>query len=625
MMRIKNIVIFLLILSGNELTAQTLLGIPENSVIKNHRLAGLPRLKSAMDEPLLTLPFFEDFSYTDIYPDAHKWADQYTFINTSFPSDPPSLGVATLDAIDEHGNVYAISDVPTSSDRLTSHPFDLSGYTQPGDTVRLSFFYQCGGLGEVPEMEDSLLLEFYAPEKQSWFKAWSATIDTATPFRQVILAIPGSFYQNGFRFRFRNYTSMSADQVAGGQGALSNVDCWNIDYILMNTDPPATHEFIPDIALVEPPRYLMDFYESVPWLHLNDAQSITRNYLRYVFRNLEKNEIINLGRNYYTKNLGTGYTELAEAFFDNFEQEDVIRRNDPFMTPFTRSDNSDQGSFEVGGFLITPETQFKQNDTARTLLHFKDYYAYDDGTPEYGFGISGPSMAGALLACRFRVYKPDTLRALDIFFNKARNNYNATLPFNLCVWADDSGKPGELLYISPDTYTPVFTSGISTFHRYALNEDTGLVIQDTVVYVGMKQVTEEFINLGYDVNRNNLERTFINTSGEWFAPGSSILPGTLMIRAVFGSKEVLTGESPLPATDATVILFPNPVSDILHIQSTGIRLSRLRLYDVQGRLTLEEADNIEYLDVSGLPSGLYQVILYAESNQIITGKIIIHH
>jgi hypothetical protein len=574
---------------------------------------------------LLTLPFFEDFSTSTVIPDPNKWSDRYAFINSSFATEPISVGVATLDAIDENGDVYALTNWPASSDMLTSQSFDLSLYSQPGDTVRLSFFYQAGGKGEVPELKDSLLLEFYSPVENQWNRTWFAILDTASLFQQVILKVPESYYQSGFRFRFRNYTSISASEVTGGKGALSNADCWNIDYIMMNTLPESAHRFIPDIALMEPPRNLMDYYETIPWLHLNEAQSITRNYMQYVIRNLQKNEIVNLGRSYYTRNLQTGYTEFAEEFFDNFSAEEIIRRNDPFISPFTRNDNSKEGNIEVGGFIITPEGQFKQNDTAKTVLRFKDYYAYDDGTPEYGFGISGPSMAGALLAYRFRIYKPDTLRALDMLFNKARDNFNAGLGFHLCVWNDDGGKPGELIYLSSEVYTPDLGSELPGFKRYVLNPDASLVVTDTTVYVGWKQVSEEFLNLGYDVNRNNVDRTFVNTSGEWFNPGNSIIPGSLMIRPVLGSKEVITGEVEIPDTPLDVVLFPNPVSEILSIRATGIAITGILVYDVYGRLVLQRLDNLDYLDVSGLPSGFYQVILNTDQERSITRKIVVSH
>ncbi len=110
--------------------------------------------------------------------------------------------------------------------------------------------------------------------------------DTLRPFRQEVQAVPDTFCQAGFRFRFRNKTSLSPNEVTGGDGALSNADCWNIDYIMMNTRPAAEHRSINDITQVDLPRELLDFYESVPWTHLNNAQSITRTTCGIVIRNM---------------------------------------------------------------------------------------------------------------------------------------------------------------------------------------------------------------------------------------------------------------------------------------------------------------------------------------------------
>ncbi len=622
---IRNICCILVFLAGTRLAAQSLQGLPENPVLRKFRLEHPHILKSAQATSLVTLPFYEDFSDISVVPDPNKWADSYAFINTSFAQDPVSIGVATLDAIDENGEVYALTSWPATSDVLTSQPIDLSTYSQPGDTVVLSFFYQSGGKGEVPEIRDSLLLEYFNPAGNRWNRGWFAILDTATQFQQVILKVPGSYYTSGFRFRFRNYTSVSPEEVAGGKGAVGNADCWNLDYIVMDTRPASAHASINDIALMEPPRNLLDFYETVPWLHLNDAQSITRNYLQYVIRNLQKSFISNLGRSYYAKNLRNGNAENGPVYVDDFEPEEIIRRNDPFITPFTRNDDSKTGIIEVAGYLETPEGQPKENDTAKIILQFRDYYAYDDGTPEYGFGISGPSMAGALLAYRFRIYTPDTLRALDMFFNKARDHYNADAGFNLCVWKDDNGMPGELVYLSPDVYYPVLDEEMPGFKRYAIDPDTNLVVTDTVIFVGWKQVTDIFINLGYDVNRDNVSRTFVNTSGEWYNPGKSLIPGSLMIRAVFGSKAVLTGPGEVTGKPLDLVLYPNPVSSKLFIKGSGIALRRISLYDLYGRLLLQQLDNFEQVDVSGLPPGLYQVILDDDQGRSVTRKIVVVH
>jgi hypothetical protein len=621
----KYICFSLLLLNCSVLAAQSLQGLQENQVIKKQLIDHPFRLKSTADVTVLTLPFFEDFSTLSVFPDPVKWIDRCAFINSSFAIDPPSFGVATLDAIDEYGDVYSISNAPTSSDSLTSQGFDLSSYAFPDDTVRLSFFYQCGGNGEVPELNDSLLLEFYSPATNKWKRSWYATLNSPTDFQQVILTVDSAYYQSGFRFRFRNYTSISANDVSGGKGALSNADCWNIDYILMNTDPVSAHQSINDVTMVSIPRKLMIIYEIVPWRHINDAQSITRNFMNYTFRILEHSVPLFIGWNSYVKDLHNGSIVFNEEAFLQFGPDTLINRNEPFSIPFTRIDNSEEGQFEVGSYLTVPIDQYKQNDTSRIILNFKDYYAFDDGTPEYGFGIAGPSMAGALLAYKFRVFKSDTLKALDMLFNKTRDNFNADLGFRLCVWKDEGGKPGELIFMSSEVFTPGTSSSIPAFRRYAINSEEDMFVTDTVIYVGLKQETGEFLNLGYDVNRNTLNRTFINVGGDWFNPGGSIIPGSIMIRAVFGSKNAVTGGEDLQETDSDVVLYPNPVSGTLTIRSDETVIDRISIFDVSGRLVIQQVGIRNNIDVSGLSPGVYQVLITTDKEQRISRKIVVSH
>ena len=622
----KHIVIFLFFLQAYAgVAGQEVRGLTENPVIKEYLTRRPAVLKSAKAVEMLTLPFFEDFSTSDVVPDPAKWADKSVFVNNSFGLEPISVGVATLDAIDANGDLYSTNNLPVSSDELTSLPFDLSPYRISKEPVNLSFFYQPGGKGEVPEKTDSLMLEFFYASDSTWHKVWDISTDTISVFRQEIQTIPDTFCQAGFKFRFRNKTSISPNEVTGGNGALSNSDCWNIDYIMMNTRPAAEHRSINDIAQVDIPRELLDFYESVPWTHLNNAQSITRNNMRYLIRNLTTGDSINVGRSYFVHNLNTGTSEYYDQLFSKSPPHSLQTWYDPFFAPFTRDDNSREGALEVVSYLITPADQVKSNDTSRIVLNFRNYYAYDDGTPEYGFGISGESTAGALLACRFRIYQSDTLRALQMLFNKTRNHANADLGFQLCVWKDEGGLPGELLYMSPETFTPGEDLKWLGFNTYEFPEDANLVITDTSFFAGWKQSTEEFINLGYDVNRNNLSRIFVNISGDWFNPGSSLIPGTPMIRAVFGSKDIVTVTPDVPGTEKAIELFPNPASDIIHIRTAGFTLSRIRMIDLQGRVLLSEDGNPHEIDVSALPSGMYLLQLSANDGSFVNRKMVIRH
>jgi len=162
-----------------------------------------------------------------------------------------------------------LTDSPTISDMLTSQSFDLSSFTALM-TPFVQFLLSGRWKRRNPELNDSLILEYFSPSENKWSEIWFAVADAPTKFQQVILEVPGTYYQNGFRFRFKNYTTLSVANVADGEGALSNADCWNIDYLMMNTDPVYAHQSPHDITIVEPPRELMDFYEIVPWSHLNE-------------------------------------------------------------------------------------------------------------------------------------------------------------------------------------------------------------------------------------------------------------------------------------------------------------------------------------------------------------------
>jgi hypothetical protein len=622
----RHILIFLFgFLAYAGVSGQEVRGLTENPVIKEYLRNRPAVLKSAQAVAMLGLPFFEDFSTSNVVPDPAKWADRSVFINNSFGLDPISVGVATLDAIDANGEVYSINNLPISSDVLTTLPFNLSPYAISKEPVTLSFYYQPGGKGELPEKTDSLMLEFYYASDSLWQKVWSVSSDSLTPFRQVVLAVPDTFCQAGFRFRFRNKTSLSPNEVTGGDGALSNGDCWNIDYIMMNTRPAAEHRSFYDVTQVDIPRDLLDFYESVPWTHLNSAQNITLNNMRYRIRVMGAADSVNNGLGYYVQNLKTGTREYFEPDNINSPPHSLQTWYFPFYSPFTRNDNSSEGQFEVVSYLDPPGDQVRENDTSRIVMNFRNYYAYDDGSPEYGFGISGESTSGAVLACRFRVYQPDTLRALQMLFNKTRNHANAELGFKLCVWKDKDGLPGDLMYMSSEIFTPGDEFNFLGFNLYRFPEDTNLVITDTSFFAGWKQSTEEFINLGYDVNRNNLSRIYVNISGDWFTPGNSLIPGTPMIRAIFGSANIVTDVRDIPGKDKDVELFPNPASDIVHIRTTGLTLSHIRVIDLQGRVLLNENGDHHEIDVTSIPPGMYLIQLSTIDGRYVNRKMVIRH
>ncbi len=96
------------------------------------------------------LPFYDDFSVSDIYPDENKWENsQSVFVNQDFPAFPPNLKAATFDAIDSRGRVYSTAAwIPFEADVMTSVPVRTDSVFSPvikslgpDDDIYMSFFY----------------------------------------------------------------------------------------------------------------------------------------------------------------------------------------------------------------------------------------------------------------------------------------------------------------------------------------------------------------------------------------------------------------------------------------------------------------------------------------------------
>ena len=119
--------------------------------------------------------------YLGTLPGSVNWMDNYAYYNTTYPILPPTIGVATLDGLNEFGQPYNNSNAGNygKADVLTSKPIDLSGLVN-NDSVFLSFFYQAKGLGDFPNFEDSLIVQFkqdpfFALPGEDWITVWSTS------------------------------------------------------------------------------------------------------------------------------------------------------------------------------------------------------------------------------------------------------------------------------------------------------------------------------------------------------------------------------------------------------------------------------------------------------------------
>ena len=617
-----------------------------------------------------TAPFLDDFSKLGPFPDTALWLDNFVFINRDYPIAPPTLGAATFDGVNQHGYPYNFlaSQYSTGmADVLTSKRINLKGKTA-ADSIYLSFFYQPQGRGNAPESADSLILEFgkkttayktihdttfvkdtlfsydtvtLSDTIVSFFDTIGQIVDYVKPYDSVIwqerwahfgYPLPANdsswkfvilpvtdtaFLKGGFQFRFRNWATLSG-----------NGDQWNIDYVYLKKNRNMYDSLFEDIAFVYDPPSLLKTFTAMPWNHYKT--SYMRDSIFISLRN-DYNTTKNVNFQYclYDGNNNSICTPTPNAS-DNV---------DPFSTAGYYTYKA--GSF-IGGFLpaipllsdsatykfevslnSTPDKD-RQNDTVRTKQKFSNYYAYDDGSAESAFALGGTSMVLGELANQFISTIADTLRCIDIYFNPLWNDASL-YSIIMKVWNDAGGQPNAEIYsdnINPP-FSPQYDSvdyGPDHFIRYYLLHP--LYLPASTFYVGFLQNTNQFLNVGVDKRTNNMTKVFYNTTGTWY---TSPYPGSMMMRAVFGTAAEFTGIKNIQAADKSFSVYPNPANDKLFIKTNSANVSSKITYsiiDMYGSLISENKLNTsESIDISDLSNGVYFIRIKDEET-ISTNKFI---
>lgn len=575
-------------------------GLQVNRIVKDYNSSLLKpgRLKSKGTADTLELPFFDDFSYYyySPIPDQGRWEDSFAFINNSYPVNQPSLGVATLDALDSNGSLYeTASKYQFEADRLTSRPINLQGTAS--DNFYLSFFYQPQGIADNPEASDSLALHFFSPPDQEWYSVWSVPGSELHNFKPVIIAIDNPRYLvKGFRFRFVNYASLSSS--SNDPAMTGNADHWHIDYVRLDRNRNVADTIMHDVAFTLPIRSALNNYESMPWKQFRESflteqgTSITLNY-----RNND-NIVRNVTRSFRIEDMYSGttvYSSIETATNVNPFQD--ISAIVPQIYTFNNN-NPDSALFMITGILKSDDFDPRVNDTIRYMQRFSNYFAYDDGTAESGYGINGEGSRNAMAVCRFRSYELDTISGVMISFNESLNGANRRA-FDIVILADNNGVPGDIIYREEEVMVETGNSQ-NSFTTYHLSDPVPV---NGNFYAGWRQRSETFLNAGLDLNTPNSGKMFYFLNDSWV---TSNVPGILMIRPVMG----VAGTSAInnePFTDPMRLrLWPNPVSQTLNIERDYMPAAgdEIIISDSSGRVVFRELWN-KKIDVSRFPSGLY--------------------
>ncbi len=568
-------------------------------------------------EILLILPFIDDFSDGGIYPDPLKWSDNHAYINNTYPIDQPSYGVATLDAIDSMGKIYEHAQITSyRADLLSSHPIDLN--IGADTTVYLSFYYQGKGLGDEPEPGDSLVVEFYSPLSQTWDWAWSTPGESSNSFTQVLINVKGAAYlSTGFRFRFVNYASLANSYESSLK---VNADHWHIDYVYLNQGRNYQDLVIPDMALLDPAGNLLLNYTAMPWEHFQTLGiSAVKTLFPLHIQNLSSD------RRHYTPlfkiediyGTGGGYEiSLQPEEIKSFEKLF-------YDAPFNYSFNSDET--DTASFLITLDLQpieedlIPGNTKLEIIQNFSNYYSYDDGSAETGYGLVGEGASNGRVAYRFEnLITADSLLGFEMFFNKSFEDANYKY-FNFAIWNEIEGKPGDLIY-RMNSVRSGFDQGLTGFDFFRL--DTAQIVP-SAYYIGWIQVTNDFLNVGFDRNNNNQDNIFYTMDGVW---RQTSFEGSLMMRPVFAnkSKKTSVGNTPFNDIIENIKVYPNPASTFLNLDyPESWNNSVLRLIDIHGRTVFLENSLKHQLYLPNLDTGTYFLLLQNKDGRKYHHKLLI--
>lgn len=647
-------------------------------------------------EPVL-LPFVDDFSDYTGYPDTALWIGRQTFVNQSFAVAPPTLGCVTLDAVDERGFVYAhAKKTPFPADTLLSRPIRLDSVFSPIplplaplDSVYFSFFYQPGGglgepwkrLGDAPEAEDSLLLEFgyqtgnivllyyitnfqmigdtikpndtiismcnpdlfiiaddyYFPGDKVevpcdsvngmetiWERVWGDAGKTleefikihSDTFRQVMIPITDwKYFNRGFQFRFRNYASLEFSSVLAWG---SNVDFWNIDYVRLDRFRSWSDTAIDDIAFVHNPGSILEKYTAMPWNQFkgHETAELRTHFTNYLtnLSNDKKNSKYRYNILDENKNV-IGFHDAGNCNIESFP----ITRNyqlidkgdgDTCLHPYPELDSKSIAFPAASSDSVTIYVQHifeeegggdknPKNDTAFYTQKFYNYYAYDDGTPEAGYIVTSSSNPyKKSLALEFTLNRPDTLRAIDIYFNHTWNDATF-INFTLSVWKDNNGMPGGEWYANE--VSQEYSADLYGFQRFHLTEP--LPISGTF-YIGYQIAgLNNLLNVGFDQNKDTSLHTFWRTNAGWY---KEFLVGTPMLRPVVG-REFPQVEVIEQTARFDMKIYPNPAKDLLYIdlpEEIKNRDITIAIYTVTGQKIYEQAYRSEIATAHFTP-GLY--------------------
>lgn len=553
------------------------------------------------------------------------WFDNYAYVNTHYPVLPPTIGVATLDGLNEFGLPYNNANVNTygPADKLTSLPINLSGLSE-SDSVYLSFFYEAKGLGDFPNTRDSLIVEFRDNSGQ-WRLVWARkgypSIDSVpNVFEQVLvklpsLPVPYSYFYPSFQFRFRNKASL-----------YGNRDHWHLDYVKLDKNRSEVDTVIRDIAFVYDHPNVLKYYTQMPSDQFDPTVDLA-DTVYFIIKNNDPLADSNPPATDYTRSVVETHPVSSVVQSSLLQTFNAGMFNEVLAFPASEYNISGlpTDSLELQSLVrIATSDVNSANDTVKRLVRISNTYAYDDGTSELSYGLTG--LGVKKFGYEFDVQQPDTFVAFQIHYAETDENVS-DLVFSYFLW--DSLKMNDVTFTDVPIYAfenkrPTYIDSLNGFATFVL--DTPIILQGKI-YFGWSQTDTRSVQVGFDVNsplgRNHM---YVHTNGIW-KPSTLTVTGSPMIRLVFDSdyygRSSVSSVSNLLTEKSLLTVYPNPAQSYIAVASVDVNEADwYTVFDVMGKCVKQGKLENRILDISLLQKGYYLLNIRTSEGKTINGKFI---
>lgn len=555
------------------------------------------------------------------------WTDRQAYINSHLPYLPISKGVATLDGLNEYGRPYTSQGINTygSADSLTSVPIDLSPYTG-SDSLYLSFYIQQQGLGDNPNLSDSIVLEL-KDDRNRWYYMWGkkGTADQemivdSVPFKFVNIYVPNqvvpsdpNYFHDKFQFRFRNHATISG-----------NNDHWHIDFVKLDDQRTFDDSALVDFNFVYELPSVLKSHTLLPTQQYRGLPDLADTILGWNRNITGGGAVVGEYKYQCTNDLdGTVYANTPLGLVYNRQPLVNISLNvkSELNFPTTVADSS----FITTRLIFDPLDTYTNNDTASTRQFFFNEMAYDDGSAEWAYGVQG--LGTKKFAYRFYIPNKDTLAAVKILFSNIHEPV-LNLVFNLVVWKTIGMNGNEEKVMNTiSNLKPIYCDTLNGMVTLGL--DQPLEVQDTI-YVGWEQTDDRNLQIGYDVNsKKGYENIFIQSNNVWSKSNiTKNRAGSPMIRLILdGVRKYSTNsivEKKFEQNRSQIQFYPNPAASYIRFSGDIERNLSIQVFDMVGKQVLFQKMNEDDIDVSNLQSGLYIVhVRNSDGLMVLSDKLLI--